>query len=112
MCDIDGDRERLSWADFGEAARDLACQVVDDGYDPDLVLSIARGGMLVGAALGYALDVKNAWTMNVEFYTGVEERLAVPMLLPPVPDLVALFSPRLRYHRKIAGHRETPRPRV
>jgi hypothetical protein len=32
--------------------------------------------------------VKNTYTMNVEFYTGVDERLEMPMLLPPVPDLV------------------------
>ena len=25
--------------------------------------------------------------MNVEFYTGVDERLDVPVILPPVPDL-------------------------
>ena len=28
--------------------------------------------------------------MNVEYYTGVEERLDVPMILPPDPDLVDL----------------------
>jgi hypoxanthine phosphoribosyltransferase len=26
--------------------------------------------------------------MNVEFYTGVDARLDMPMILPPVPDLV------------------------
>jgi uncharacterized protein len=34
--------------------------------------------------------VKNVFTMNVEFYTGVDERLDIPMILPPVPDLVDL----------------------
>jgi uncharacterized protein len=80
------ERETLSWAGFGAASRDLAEQIHEDGYVPDLILSIARGGLLVGAALGYALDVKNTWTMNVEFYTGVDERLDVPMILPPIPD--------------------------
>ena len=107
MDEIDGDRERLSWAEFGEAARDVARQVVDDGYEPDLVLSIARGGMLVGAALGYALDVKNAWTMNVEFYTGVDERLDVPMILPPVPELVDLESARMLIADDVADTGET-----
>jgi hypoxanthine phosphoribosyltransferase len=32
--------------------------------------------------------VKNTFTMNVEFYTGIDERLEMPMILPPVPDLV------------------------
>ena len=43
-----------------------------------MILAIARGGLLIGGALGYALSVKNVYTMNVEFYTGVDERLEVP----------------------------------
>jgi hypoxanthine phosphoribosyltransferase len=82
------DREIMSWADLGEGARELAEQVWRDGYRPDIVLAIARGGLLVAGAVSYALDVKNTFTMNVEFYTGVDERLEMPMLLPPVPDLV------------------------
>ena len=101
------ERERLSWVEFGEATRALAQAVADDGYRPDLVLSIARGGLLVGAALGYALDVKNTWTMNVEFYTGVEERLDVPMILPPVPELVDLESARMLIADDVADTGET-----
>jgi hypoxanthine phosphoribosyltransferase len=92
---VSQERERLSWAEFGVATRKLAQRVAEDGYEPDVVLSIARGGLLVGAALGYALDVKNIWTMNVEFYTGVDERLDVPMILPPVPKLVDLRAERM-----------------
>jgi hypoxanthine phosphoribosyltransferase len=103
------ERERLSWGDFGTAARELARRVSDDGYRPDVILSIARGGLLVGAALGYALDVKNAWTMNVEYYTGVDERLDVPMLLPPVPELVDLESARLLIADDVADTGETLR---
>jgi len=100
------ERERLSWAEFGEASRALAETIAADGYEPDVVLSIARGGMLVGAALGYALDVKNTWTMNVEFYTGVDERLDVPMILPPVPELVDLHAERMLIADDVAdtGH--------
>ena len=107
--DAGPERERLSWSEFGEAAGDLARQVADDGYDPDLVLSIARGGLLVGAALGYALEVKNTWTMNVEFYTGVEQRLDVPMILPPVPELVDLESARMLIADDVADTGETLR---
>src|SRR5947209_10291101 len=78
----------MSWADLGTGCRRLAQDVHDDGYRPDMVLAIARGGLLVAGALGYALGVKNTFTMNVEFYTGVDERLDLPMILPPVPDLV------------------------
>ena len=39
--------------------------------------------------------MKNTFTMNVEFYTGIDERLEMPMLLPPVPDLVDLHEARV-----------------
>ena len=78
----------MTWDHLGEGARELAQSIHADGYRPDIVLAIARGGLLVAGALAYALDVKNTFTMNVEFYTGVDERLEIPMILPPVPDLV------------------------
>ena len=84
----DAPREVMNWDELGTAALALATQVHDDGFSPDLVLGIARGGLLVAGALGYALGVKNTFTMNVEFYTGIDERLEMPMILPPVPDLV------------------------
>ena len=99
--------EILSWAGFGAASRELAEQIHEDGFGPDLILSIARGGLLVGAALGYALDVKNTWTMNVEFYTGIDERLDVPMILPPVPELVDLESARMLIADDVADTGET-----
>jgi hypoxanthine phosphoribosyltransferase len=82
------DREVMSWGDLGTGSRELAEIVVRDGYRPDIVLAIARGGLLVAGAMSYALGVKNTFTMNVEFYTGIDERLDMPMILPPVPDLV------------------------
>ena len=80
----------MDWSEVGLAARTLAERVLEDGYRPDMLLSIARGGLVIGGALGYALDVKNTFTMNVEFYVGVDERLPMPMILPPVPELVDL----------------------
>jgi hypoxanthine phosphoribosyltransferase len=89
------ERERMTWADLGDGTRHLAERVHADAYRPDIVLAIARGGLLVAGALAYALGVKNTYTMNVEFYTGIDERLDVPMILPPVPDLVDLGAARI-----------------
>jgi hypoxanthine phosphoribosyltransferase len=89
------EREVLDWATFGVAGRELARRVSDDGYRPDLILAVARGGLFVAGALGYALEVKNLHTMNVEFYTGVDERLEMPVMLPPVPQVVDLAGARV-----------------
>ncbi|GAA4073490.1 phosphoribosyltransferase [Actinomadura miaoliensis] len=80
---------------FGQASRELAQAVADSGYRPDLILSIARGGLFVAGSLGYALDVKNLHVMNVEFYTGVDQRLDMPVMLPPVPNAVDLSGARV-----------------
>jgi uncharacterized protein len=100
-------RERMSWPELGEATRALAVEIADDGYVPDLILGIARGGLLVAGALSYALGVKNTFTMNVEFYTGVDERLPVPMILPPVPDLVDLHDSRMLIADDVADTGQT-----
>lgn len=88
-------REVLEWGEMGSATRELARRIHDDGYRPDAVFAIARGGLIVAAALAYALGVKNTYTMNVEFYTGVDERLPVPMILPPAPDLTLLQDAKI-----------------
>ena len=83
-----GEREILTWSDFGVGTRALAQLVADDGYAADIVLTIARGGLLPGGAVAYALSVKNVFVMNVEFYTGVDTRLDFPVMLPPQLNLV------------------------
>jgi hypothetical protein len=89
------DREFMTWEDLGSGARELADRIHADGYLPDVILAIARGGLLVAGALSYTLGVKNTYTMNVEFYVGPDERLPAPMILPPVPELVDLREARL-----------------
>jgi hypoxanthine phosphoribosyltransferase len=89
------EHEVMTWEDLGRGARQLAELVYADGYRPDIVLAIARGGLLVAGALAYALELKNTFTMNVEFYTGIDERLDMPMILPPVPDLVDFSETRV-----------------
>jgi hypoxanthine phosphoribosyltransferase len=89
------ERENLTYELFGQAIRELAQAVADDGYEPDMILSIARGGLFVAGGLGYALDVKNLHVMNVEFYTGVGTTLEMPVMLPPVPNVVDLSEKKV-----------------
>jgi len=84
------DREVLTWADYGVGVRELASQIANDGFQPDVILGIARGGLIPSGSLGYALSIKNCYMMNVEYYTDVDERLEVPVILPPYLELVDL----------------------
>ncbi len=100
------EREHLDWETYGVAARELAALVAEDGYRPDIILAIARGGLFVAGSLGYALSVKNLYVMNVEFYTGVDERLDVPTTLPPYLDKFDLTDSKVLIADDVAdtGH--------
>src|SRR5437879_11857467 len=89
------EREVLTWETFGEASRALAQQVADSGYRPNIILGIARGGLLPAATIAYALDVKNVFMMSVEFYTGVDQRLDFPVMLPPLLNAVDIKGAQL-----------------
>lgn len=80
------EREILSWDEFGTASRELAKTVWDSGYHPDIIVCVARGGLLPAGSIGYALDIKSLLVLNVEFYTGIGTTLEDPHLIAPVPD--------------------------
>ena len=98
---------RMTWDELGVGSNALAEQVVADGFRPDFILGISRGGLLVAGALAYTLGVKNTFTMSVEFYTGIDERLEMPMILPPVPSLVDLQSERVLIADDVADTGQT-----
>jgi hypoxanthine phosphoribosyltransferase len=102
-------REDLPWQRFGSAAAELAERVTADGFAPDLILAVARGGLFVAGALAYTLGVKNVAVINVEFYTGVDERLDMPVVLPPVPNTVDLAGARVLIADDVADTGETLR---
>lgn len=92
---VETERETLDWPTYGRAARQLAQDVADSGFRPDIILAIARGGLFAAGSLGYALSVKNLFVMNLEFYTGVGERLDMPVVLPPYLDKLDLTDARI-----------------
>ena len=98
-------RENLTYEAFGHAVRELAQTIADDGYEPDVVLSIARGGVFVAGGLAYALDCKNIHLVNVEFYTGVGTTLEMPVMLAPVPERHRLLGQEGPDRRRRRRHR-------
>lgn len=92
--DLD-DKEILTWQGFGDAMREQAQTIVDSGWMPDIVIAIARGGMLPGGALTYMLGTKLTDAINVEFYTDVHETLPDPVLLAPMLDVESIKGQKL-----------------
>jgi len=89
------DREVLTWNAFGEASRDLARDVLRSGFEPEIVVAIARGGLLLAGGVAYALGVKSCGAVNAEFYTGVGTRLPEPIMLPPLLDAESIVGKKV-----------------
>jgi hypoxanthine phosphoribosyltransferase len=89
------DKEVLTWDAFGVAGRELAQTIVDSGFEPEIVIAVARGGLIPAGHLAYALGLKLADAINVEFYTDVHETLPDPVLLAPLLDTDAIKDRRV-----------------
>lgn len=50
---------RLDWSTFGRAVRELATDVLESGWVPDVVVSIPRRGLFTAGGLALALDVRD-----------------------------------------------------
>ena len=58
------DREVLTWQGFGDASRELTQQIIDSGWIPDLIVAIARGGLIPAGAIAYAMDGKRVLVVD------------------------------------------------
>ena len=101
------DRENLTWQGFGDACRQIAQQIADSDWMPDLIVAIARGGMLPAGAISYALGVKANGAINVEFYTGVGKTMLEPEILEPYMDISSLEGKRVLIMDDVADSGKT-----
>ena len=89
------ERETLTYETFGDASRELALDILRSGFAPEIVVAIARGGLLLAGSIAYALGIKSCGAVNAEFYTGVGTRLPEPIMLPPLLDEASIVGKRV-----------------
>ncbi len=76
----------LSWDDVQSNLLALSDKIERDGYSPDLIVGIARGGWVIARLLSDMLSVSDLATMAISFYKGIDERLEVPTITQPVSE--------------------------
>lgn len=74
----------LSWDVFGELCRALALKVVQAGYQPDLVIGIAKAGVIPGAVVASILRC-DFFSMKISRRTGSEVVRERPQILSAAP---------------------------
>ena len=86
--DLD-EKEILSWDMFGQSARDMAQTIADSDYDPEVVIAVARGGLLPAGALAYALGLSSP-TPSTSSSIRTSTRPARPHPARPDNDIEAI----------------------
>jgi uncharacterized protein len=74
----------LSWDVFGELCRALALKVIQAGYMPDLVIGIAKAGVIPGAVVASILRC-DFFSMKISRRAGAEVVRERPQILSAAP---------------------------
>lgn len=74
----------LSWDVFGEFCRALAVKVAQSGYEPDLVVGIAKAGVIPGAVIAAILRC-DFFSMKISRRSGTELVRERPTILTAAP---------------------------
>ena len=74
----------LSWEFFGELCRVLAVKVATAGYEPDLVVGIAKAGVIPGAVVASILQC-DFYSMKISRDEGFERVRVQPKIFSQAP---------------------------
>jgi len=75
----------VSWKTVEKLCKKIALQIKQDGFVPDVIVSIARGGVIPSRILCDLLNINEMVVVNVRYYTGIGKTLDQPhfLYLPP-----------------------------
>ncbi len=73
-----------TWNQIYEMLLDLAERIRKDGFRPDIIVGVSRGGWPPARVLSDLLDNPNLANVRAEFYLGVAETKEEPLLTQPV----------------------------
>lgn len=76
--------EAPSWSRIYDMLLDLAGRIRKDGFRPDIIVGISRGGWPPARVLSDLLSNPNVANVRAEFYLGIAETGSEPTLTQPV----------------------------
>jgi len=78
-----------TWSQIYKMLLDLAEKIRKNGFNPDIIVGVSRGGWPPARVLSDLLDNPNLANVKAEFYLGVAETKGEPTLTQPVSMGVA-----------------------
>ncbi len=69
-----------TWNQVYEMLLDQAQKIRGDGYKPDIIVGIARGGLVPSRILADLLETRDFAIITIEYYTGINAKSREPIL--------------------------------
>ena len=73
-----------SWEDVERLSEELAQKIIESGYEPEIIVAISRGGFDPARILCDQLGVRRLASVQVEFYSGVQDTVEKPRIVYPL----------------------------
>jgi hypoxanthine phosphoribosyltransferase len=78
-----------TWNQIYEMLLSQAQKILDQNYRPDIVIGIARGGLIPARILADLLETSEFATIHIEFYIDINQTNSEPTLKQPLTAIVA-----------------------
>lgn len=69
-----------SWSEIYRILLTIAFKIYSSGFDPDIIVGVARGGLVPSRILSDLLENPNLATIRTEFYFGTSKAKSAPVL--------------------------------
>ena len=80
--------KKVSWREVNELSISVSRMVTADGFQPDIILAIARGGLIPATIIASKIGVKDIISLGVRAYNKDKQRLETPELLHSFPPKI------------------------
>ena len=82
----------LSWDDVMDLTIKVSESIVKDNYRPNIVVGIARGGVVIAKIIEDILGIGNMTSIEVKLYKGINNRGEEAKIAQPLPVSVRGLS--------------------
>lgn len=72
----------VSWAEAIKMCKWLTKKIQDDNYKPDVMIGIARGGLVPLCVLSYMLGIRNVQTIALKLYDKNKKNDKIEQIIP------------------------------
>ncbi len=73
-----------SWDEIHVESIKLALKIMEESYEPDVLIGILRGGYIIARIIADVMNAQDLGVVEVKFYKGVGERAERPIITQPL----------------------------